>query len=338
MTGISGMILETADRVLRGPWTDDGGWPAAAWAAIEAAGLPLALVPEAAGGFGATLADGFGIIGVAAGHAAPLPLAETLIANRLLALAGLPLPGGALTIAAPGGAARLTPSATGWRLSGAAARVPWGGGLPIVVAIGDGTRDHVALVPAAAPVRPGRNLAGEPRDDIGFEIDLPVAAVAVAPPGADAAALIALGAAARTAAIAGALHTVLAMSISHACDRQQFGKPIGSFQAIRHMLAVAAGEAAAAGAAAALAANAIDGGGDGFAIAAAKGRASEAAGKITAIAQQVHGAMGITREHPLHRFTLRLLSWRDEFGGESDCYARVGRRLAGGRLWPEIAA
>jgi acyl-CoA dehydrogenase len=83
-----------------------------------------------------------------------------------------------------------------------------------------------------------------------------------------------------------------------------------------------------------MAVEAIDGRNGALMVAAAKGRASEAAGKVAAIAQQVHGAIGITREHALHFYTTRLLSWREEFGNETEWYRLVGERaVAAERLW-----
>jgi acyl-CoA dehydrogenase len=143
----------------------------------------------------------------------------------------------------------------------------------------------------------------------------------------------------RTVAMAGALERVLKMTVEHARTRVQFGKSIGSFQAIQHQLAIAAGEVAAAGAAADMAVEAIDNGTDTLSIAAAKGRASEAAGKVAAIALQVHGAIGITREHALHFYTTRLLSWREEFGNETEWYGLVGERaVAAERLWALVSS
>ena len=52
-------------------------------------------------------------------------------------------------------------------------------------------------------------------------------------------------------------------------------------------------------------------------------------------------AMGFTREHILHRYTLRLLSWRDDFGNESYWAAALGNRIAAGgaeELWPLLAS
>jgi acyl-CoA dehydrogenase len=318
-----------------------GEWPAAAWAAIEDAGLPLALVPESAGGFGASTAEALELVRLSARHAAPIPLAETLLANRVLAAAGLPLPGGPLTVGPvlADDTLRLTRQAGSWRLTGSARRVPWGRNATAIVLARDGNTTHVALLPAAqALVSHGANLAGEPRDSLTFDAELLAHAVAPLPAEIDGDSLRLMGAAMRTVAIAGALERVLEMTVEHARERVQFGKSIGSFQAIQHQLAIAAGEVAAAGAAADMAIEAIDRGTDAFSIAAAKGRASEAAGKVVAIAQQVHGAIGVTREHALHFYTTRLLSWREEFGNESEWYRLVGNRaVAAERLWALVS-
>ncbi|HJU19618.1 MAG TPA: acyl-CoA dehydrogenase family protein, partial [Stellaceae bacterium] len=76
-----------------------------------------------------------------------------------------------------------------------------------------------------------------------------------------------------------------------------------------------------------------------FAAAAAKIRAGSAAGRVAEIAHQVHGAIGFTHEHSLHRLTRRLWSWRDEFGSESCWSLELGRRtLQAGAdaLWPAM--
>jgi acyl-CoA dehydrogenase len=74
-----------------------------------------------------------------------------------------------------------------------------------------------------------------------------------------------------------------------------------------------------------------------FAVAVAKARAGEAAGKVAEVVHQVHGAMGFTQEHPLHFATRRLWSWRDEFGNEAYWQERIGRLVCargGDALWP----
>jgi acyl-CoA dehydrogenase len=122
-------------------------------------------------------------------------------------------------------------------------------------------------------------------------------------------------------------------------ERKQFGRPIGSFQAIQHQLALLAGHTAAAGSAAANAFRAADGGDAAFEIAVAKVRTGEAAGLGAGIAHQCHGAIGFTYEHSLHFVTRRLWSWRAEFGAESEWAARIGHDVArrgGEELWAYV--
>jgi acyl-CoA dehydrogenase len=105
------------------------------------------------------------------------------------------------------------------------------------------------------------------------------------------------------------------------------------------MLAEAAGQFAAAAASADLAADAADGADFDFAVAVAKARVGEAAGKVAEICHQVHGAMGFTQEHPLHFATRRLWAWRDEFGHEAYWQQRIGMQVcaAGGdALWQRL--
>ena len=155
-----------------------------------------------------------------------------------------------------------------------------------------------------------------------------------------------MGAAIRSQQMAGALEQILDLSLTYARDRVQFGRPIARFQAIQHNLASLAGEVAVAGAAADTAASAIirhgiDDQRTLFAVAAAKIRAGEAAGAGAAIAHQVHGAMGFTREYSLHHSTRRLWAWRDDFGAESVWAMRLGRMAtkAGAQaLWPALTA
>src|SRR5690349_15136170 len=74
---------------------------------------------------------------------------------------------------------------------------------------------------------------------------------------------------------------------------------------------------------------------------AAKIRCAEAAEEGAAIAHQVHGAIGFTNEHILHRYTLRMLAWRDDFGNESHWAAELGNRVAArgaDDFWPLVAA
>ena len=70
-------------------------------------------------------------------------------------------------------------------------------------------------------------------------------------------------------------------------------------------------------------------------------KAAEAAEKGAAIAHQVHGAIGFTIEHILHRYSLRALAWRDDFGSESYWAVELGKLVANrgaDELWPLVAS
>jgi alkylation response protein AidB-like acyl-CoA dehydrogenase len=157
----------------------------------------------------------------------------------------------------------------------------------------------------------------------------------------DALALRAAGAAMRSLMISGALDRITGMTVRYAQDRVQFGRPIGRFQAVQHNLAILAGQNAAAMAAGDMAAEAMADGMRIPAIAAAKVRASEAAGFGAGIAHQVHGALGFSYEHSLHFLTKRLWAWRDEHGGEAEWGALLGRHMAASgadQLWATLTA
>ncbi|CAO3435179.1 acyl-CoA dehydrogenase family protein [Azospirillum doebereinerae] len=343
-------LLRAADA---GHWSDDA-WTAA-WAAIEEMGLPLALVPEEAGGFGVEMVDALGLVRIAGSFAAPVPLAETMLAAWLLAGAGLAIPAGPLGIAPTQSTKSdlaLTRDGASWRLTGTAQRVPWGRvatAVALLVEHESGAADSGALVCRLEPgdwtVEEGRNIAGEPRDTLRIDATLDPARVAPAASGVTPADLFAMGATLRSLAMAGAIERVLELTVQYAEERVQFGRPLGKFQAVQQNLAVLASQAAAAGAAADGAAEALAERNGGvlrvLPIAAAKLRCGEAAGLTASIAHQMHGAIGFTHEHVLHHLTRRLWSWRDEFGNESVWALRIGREVAeagADGLWPLVTA
>lgn len=336
MSEMHGVIVETVTRlfdeqidhdlILR---AQDGSWPEAAWQVLAEIGLPLALVAEAEGGIGLSPSDAFDLVRLAGAAAVPLPIGETMLTLWLATRLGLAAPEGPLTFAATGMDTGFSVQRKGGQLhlSGSAARVPAARhAVATLILTESGDGPLWLLVPRERfTITRGVNLAGEPRDDLA--IDCMIASEGV--PASDdfgQRELVALGAALRCAALAGAIERTLAITTNYTNERVQFGKPIGRQQAIQHALAQLAGEAATARAAASMAAAAIDETGVAILpIAAAKARIGEAAGKVAAIAHQVHGAIGFTREHRLHDLTTRLWAWREEFGNETVWSAELGR-------------
>ena len=325
------MIFDTAERLFRDHVSHGlredaaaGQCPEALWTRIEEAGLHMALVPEEAGGFGVPASEALGLVRIAGAHGLPLPLAETLIANAVLARAGLALSGGRLTIA-EGDGLQLERRGGAVHASGHLTLVPFARWTDRIVTIAalDGA-DHVLSLPVKdLTVTPARDLAGMPRDDVAVDLDLPGANAAALP--VSMGGMRRLGALVRSLATTGAMETILKMSVEYANDRVQFGRPIGKFQAIQQYLATMAGETAASRTAAEMAADSYDTAAFALNVAAAKSRAGEAAETVGALAHQIHGAIGYTQEHALHHFTKRIWSWRDEFGTELDWTKELGR-------------
>ncbi|MFM9845912.1 MAG: acyl-CoA dehydrogenase family protein [Hyphomicrobiaceae bacterium] len=348
------IVAETAARIfadLADPQTinsaKSGAWKADLWRALEDAGLTLAWVPDTLGGAGASLSDGFEVLGVAGRFAAPVPIAETLLAGWLLSRAAITSPQGALTVVPTRPMDRITLNADD-TLSGRARGVPFASDAAHMAVLAHGANGaHVALVPtSAARITAGRTLAGDPLCDVVFDRAKPLQ-VAVAPAGLDQTAFLLMGCTVRAVETAGALEAILTMAVRYANERVAFERPIAKFQAVQHNLARLAGEVSAAMMASGSAADtmsATNGFGDDtmfLEAAAAKIRTSEAAQEGSAIAHQVHGAIGFTKEYILHRYTLRLLGWRDDFGNESHWAVELGNRIAkrgADDLWPLLAS
>jgi hypothetical protein len=314
----------------------EGLWPGALWQAVDEAGYLDALL-DGRGNLPANMAEAVTILRAAGHHAAPIPLAETMLARFLCAAAQLSAPDGVLSVAPVEPGDRLILG--GGAVTGSAGHVPWGLEAEAIVVIGDG---DLALVSGGAfGWDAGDNLANEPRDHLS-------AAGArgetrALPAGIDAGAVLRLGALMRAAQMAGAMEAALDLSARYVNERIQFGRPIGKFQAIQQQMAVLAEHAASTLVAVENAARAVAEGRPSaeFACMAAKIRAGEAAGKVADIAHQVHGAMGFTEEYTLHHLTRRLWSWRDEFGNEAYWARVLGRQIASAGadgLWPLITA
>jgi acyl-CoA dehydrogenase len=349
------MLLESMERLFQDKCTkktvdaaEQGTFAAELWRAVSETGVPLAALPETAGGADAEWSDLYAVLRVAGRHSAPLPLAETMLAGWVAAAAGLELSDGPMTV----GPVRTSDTLTlerdgnGWRLSGRASRLPYARSAQGIILLADGPGGEMAVSLAgteSADLAKGRNIAGEARDTLTFN-GVRFSADAAVPIGGGTtrAALYRRGALARATMMSGALERALELAVTYAQERQQFGRPISKFQAVQQNLAVLAGQTAAAVAAANVGIEALsrdDPQAEDFYVAVAKTRVGEAATLACEIAHQVHGAIGFTQEYALQLSTRRLWSWREEFGADPEWAARLGAFICGqgaDRLWPTL--
>jgi acyl-CoA dehydrogenase len=342
-------VIAGFDRARNGVAAHRTCWRPALWNALEELGFTRVSVPEQLGGSGGSVADALAIARVAGALGAPVPLGESLLLGPwMLTLAGLPLPATGVITAVDAPDLELERAAGGLSVRGQIPAVPWARVATTVAMLAGGPADGEAVVlsipVARVAVEPGCNLAGEPRDRVAVT-DLTIAddCWAPAPAQLDRGAVRARGALARAAAMVGALERILEMTVRHAREREQFGRPLARFQAVAQQLAMLAAEVAAASAALDVVEERLDAGVDGLplaAVAAAKVVAGRAATAGCAIAHQLHGAVGLTAEHPLGAFTRRLWAWRDEFGTERAWSSVLGRELAGvdaRTVWARLA-
>jgi len=157
------------------------------------------------------------------------------------------------------------------------------------------------------------------------------AAWAAQPKAADWPAAAALGQLALGHELVGAGRTMLELARAHALEREQFGRPIGTFQAVRHRLAESL---VAIEAAAALLDAAWD---DPSPVTAgmAKAFAGRSARTVARHCQQVLAGLGFTTEHPLHLFIRRTMVLDQLLGAGDALTAQLGTDiLHGGTLPP----
>jgi alkylation response protein AidB-like acyl-CoA dehydrogenase len=152
----------------------------------------------------------------------------------------------------------------------------------------------------------------------------------------------------RSCELLGSVRSVVRLTGEHVRLREQFGRPLTAFQVARHHVAALLCELAAAETAVAHAIDVVDTllalADDPhpslrLAVAAAKVQTSRSATSVARTAHQLHGAVGMTAEHPLHVFTRRLWAGRDQ-DGSAEHWSTVTLRLVhtayGGDLWAAL--
>ncbi|WP_304117469.1 acyl-CoA dehydrogenase family protein [Mycolicibacterium bacteremicum] len=306
------------------------------WSKLDELGLVRLTGSAERGGSGAGWAEAAELIAAAARHGVRVPLAEhDLLACWLLAAAGLPADDTLRTVCVLDAA-------------GTATGVPWAraaGRIVVVFPDSDGVGHRMADVDASTlTITAGTNMIGEPRDTVTAD----VAVLKSDSRSIDDALVEQLrlkSALVRSIQVCAALDTALGLTIEHTSARVQFGRSLSKFQAIQHMVADIAAEAALAWAATEAALNVAitsdwTAANLGFLVAVARSCAGHAASVAVRNAHQAHGAIGTTIEHRLHEYTRAALAWRSEYGSvthwdEAVTKAAVAAGAAG--LWPLIA-
>jgi alkylation response protein AidB-like acyl-CoA dehydrogenase len=142
--------------------------------------------------------------------------------------------------------------------------------------------------------------------------------------------LATIGALLAAAEAVGAAGRMLDDACAYAAERRQFGRPIGSFQALRHLLADLYVRQASSWSSVLYAAAALDERADDAPRTAsiAKAYVGRAAREVAHGAMQVFGGIAMTAEHPAHRFLRRIIVRERQFGDAAHHERALGRALA----------
>ena len=298
------------------------------WPVLVELGLPLVGIDETRGGSGGSLADLAVLVRALGRHAISTPLIESSVANWVVAGSGGEAGPGLRTISTHG------LDAVGWaRHADHLVRY----------------RDDLALLTdlraRGVAVEPGTNVAGEPSDDVRLDA-AGTSTLGGAPSGRDVTVRLGL---LRAAALTGAVEGAYELTRGYVSTREQFGAPLVRIPAVASNLAIMKAAAIQCDAALtrAVAGTASDSGAGTAdntalaAVAAARIVAGRGATQAARIAHQLHGAIGITAEYSLHRFTKRLWAWRDADTPEHDWSVLLGGLAAAGgetAFWENLTA
>ncbi|MFN3472415.1 MAG: acyl-CoA dehydrogenase [Blastomonas sp.] len=320
-------LLEATCKPERLREAERTGFDREAWQGLAELGAIMLRVPQEMDGLGLGTFDAAMLMEEVGRKLPSGPIAETILAARLIALTGDEAQGETLAAILAGD--RIASLA----LHDIAARprqfVPGAQHADVVIGLRGEDLVLVALPPAA---RPGEaNLASNGL----AEVDFTQGSVAVLATGAGAVA--AFGAAREewklltAAALAGLGRQAVQMAAEYASERKQFGQPIGAFQAISHPLADNLCE--------------VDGGrllvwkairdiADDAALAAAGPSlalwwCADAAGKAVSQALQTFGGYGLTTEYDIYLYALRAKAWPLVAGDPARLLVEAGERLYG---------
>jgi alkylation response protein AidB-like acyl-CoA dehydrogenase len=341
------LVNEVTPERIRARWETDSGRDTALWRQLAELGLTGITVPEAHGGLGMSELD-FVLLAQECGYVA---LPEPLVHSALVAVPMLREIGGEL-------AAQWLPKIAA-------------GEATVVVGLAQNLVVEDAHIADLLILQQGDTLVAATKDQVVLEhnesidlsrklftVDVLAGATTVAT-GAVAATLInnalnrgALGCAAQALGLA---QRMIDLTVKYTSERQQFGKPIGSFQAVKHHMANVAVRLEYAKAPTHRAAYAIamqasaghDSAGRalaGRAISHAKLVACEAANLAAKNCHQAHGAMGYTWEVDLHIFMKKAWALANTWGDAGFHKSRIaedifapGAALGAGATFANIA-
>lgn len=357
MTDVAGLARDIAAKTstpeaIAAAETAEEPIDAALWSALADAGLLALEADEADGGAGLGVVENLVVAQELGSTLARVPFGpHAMVAVPLIARLGgqrlratwLPRVtdgSSVVTVAADGELSEdpLAPTVTarpdgdGWVLDGTALSVPFGSSAAAVIVTAtapDGTLAALIPTDATGLTREGAHTTGlVPSAHIDLA-GVPVAAENVLGRSDAVTAVVDRLTLAQCADQVGVVSGALDRTAEYAREREQFSRPIGSFQAVAQRLADGYIDVRAATLTALQAAYLVGAGEPaGTELATAKFWAAEAGHRVAHTAVHVHGGVGIDTSHPLHRYFLRAKQNEFATGSATTALRRIGAALA----------
>ncbi len=312
-------FFDSADRLFAQECTtahirqiEAGGDSAPLWEALVGAGFADALLPEAAEGAGLTLSEVWPILFCMGRHVLPLPYAHTMLARAWLHQHGQTLVDGPVTFA-PFQVAREQDCLT--------ARAVSFGRVSKWVLAQEGRQVWLLPVDRAEVLPSGAH--GSLDADLRWS---PETAQAARLGDWDAPQFRDMLALSLSVLMAGAADRIFEMTLTHANQRVQFGKPIGKFQALQQQISEVAELTFGARMASEMSCRSDTWQPAPMLAALAKCQTSQSVARMTAVAHAVHGAIGVTHEFDLQLYTRRLNEWARTGGGAAYWASILGQQ------------
>ena len=352
---LAGKILSDATTHERLSHLEDPSFDRQAWRDLAEAGLLGVALPEDAGGSGLGFLGAHLVLEQVGETAAPIPFWETVVLGGLpIARFGTsqqrsdvlpPMLSGDLVLTAAlaedGAADLLAPTTTarrtgdGWELEGAKTSVP-AGAVADVLLVSASTVDGVAGVWLVARDAPGVRIerqdviSGAPYAQVLLDRVQLGDATLLGELGPATLQWIALHAGAGLASLtAGVCAAALRLSADYTSKREQFGRPVATFQAVAQRVADAYIDTEAAQLTSLQAAwRLTEGLPAANEVAIAKWWAAEAGHRVVHAAHHVHGGVGVDREYPLHRYFALAKQAEFALGGATTHLLQIGAALA----------
>ncbi len=356
LRGLAARILEdrTALQHLKERDRSDDWYDRATWSELAKANLLGIALPESAGGLGFGFLDLCMLLREVGRNVAPLPAIPTLVAGALpLARFGSDAQQAILAKVASGdvlltaalveiGAEPESPTTTatrdgdGWRIDGVKSNVAAASAAEVVI-VPARVDDQVAMfiVPTNAPGLTTSRQQTMNHEPV-FEVKLDGVRVgddALLGSVAQGAEILAFtlnrATVATCAVVCGVAEQALRLTAQYTCDRKQFDRAIGTFQAVGQRMADCFIDAQGIELTMLQAATHLDEGRDDeLEVATAKFWAAEGGNRIAHAALHIHGGISIDVDFPIHRYFLWLKQYEFTLGSATPELLRIGRKLA----------